>query len=227
MQTPANPKPAPAWLKTAAIAGFLIVGYGYFNYAMLPVAKSTAKIAQARRPIEFGEAYLAHSLLADATEDDPLSPDAPAMNGQLFLQRLYLPTMQQSEILNNAEQALFTAVQRNPEDYKNFDLLTDVFTFRARLQPQQKNQWLNKALYSAAIAVELYPGNAESHFRLAQVAEELDQPDTALEHYRKAIQIEDDFRKQFKLMYPGREVLSRMSNEKYLLAKKQVEALRK
>ena len=124
-----------------------------------------------------------------------------------------------------SEQALFTAAQRNPADSKNFESLADVFTFRARLQPDQNDQWLNKALDSASIAVSLYPGNAESHLQLAQVADELGQADTALKHYQTAVQIEDSFRKQFQLMYPDREVFSRLGNEKYLLAKKRLKIL--
>jgi tetratricopeptide (TPR) repeat protein len=93
------------------------------------------------------------------------------------------------------------------------------------LQPDEKNQWLAKALDSAAIAVELYPGDAELHFLLAQIAEGLGKTDTALKHYRQAVQIEDSFRDQFRLMYPDREVLSRMPEEQYLLAKKQLETL--
>jgi len=236
LQTLRQPKAVratPGWLKAAAIGAFLIIGYGYFNYALLPVAKSTAKIAKARRSIELGWVYLAHNLLTDATEDDALSPDAPAMNGRLYLQRFYRPSVQQPQMLtrldwlNEAEQALFIAAQRNPEDYKNFESLADVYSLRAKLHPDQKNHWLNEAFAAASVALSLYPGDAELHFRLAQLAEETGQPDTALKHYRETVQIEDSFRKQFRLMYPDRQVISRMPSDKYLLAKKRLEALSK
>jgi hypothetical protein len=227
-QTPPIPKltlPSPIWLKIAATAGALIISYGYFNYALLPVAKSTAKIAQAGRPITLGQLPLAHNLLADATLDDTLSPDAPLMNARLFLRQSYIPNPHQTQLLDESEQALFIAAERNPADFKIFEDLTDVYFLHARLQPDQNDQWLAKALDSASIAVNLYPGNAELHLQLAQAADELGRTDIALKHYQSAIQIEDSFRKQFLLMYPGREVFSRLGNGKYLFAKERIKIL--
>jgi O-antigen ligase/tetratricopeptide (TPR) repeat protein len=217
--------PAPAWLKTTACAIVLFIIYAYFNYAFLPVVKSTTEIAQAQRPIALGRFSLAHNLLESATNDDPLSPDAPSMNGRLYLQRPYLPSMKQSEIFDNAEQAFFIAAQRNPEDYKNFESLADTYFLRAQIQPDEKEQWLNNAFESASVAVSLYPGDGDLHIHLAQIAEELAKSDIALKHYQKAIEIEDSFRKQFHRMYPKREVISRMPEEKYLFAKDRVKIL--
>jgi len=197
----------------------------YFNYALLPVAKSTAKITQARRPIELGRFELAHNLLDSATDDDPLSPEAPAMNGRLYLRHFQSTAAKNAQILNAAEQALSLAAQRNPDDYKNFESLAEVYSLHSQLQPDEKNQWLTKALDSASIAVGLYPGDAELHFYIAQLADQLGKTDTALKHYQKAVQIEDSFRDQFHLMYPDREVLSRMPEEQYLLAKKRIREL--
>jgi tetratricopeptide (TPR) repeat protein len=208
-----------------AIVSFLILSCAYFNYALLPVAKSTAKITKTSKPIEFGQFQLAHNLLAAATLYDPLSPDAPSMNGRLFLQQSYTPNPQQSQLLDESEQALFIAAERNPADFKNFESLTEVYFLHARIQPDQNDQWLVKALDSASITVSLYPGNAESHLRLAQAADELGRPDTALKHYQTAVQIEDGFRKQFLLMYPGRNVFSRLGNDKYLFAKERIKIL--
>jgi tetratricopeptide (TPR) repeat protein len=147
------------------------------------------------------------------------------MNGRTFLREFKLHAMQKTQILDDAENALSIAVQRNPDDYKNFDALTDVYSSWAKLQPGQKNQWLTKALDTASTAVLLYPGDAELHFRLARIAEDLANPDVSLKHYQKAVQIEDSFREQFRLMYPGREVISRMPEEEYLLAKNRVKIL--
>ena len=227
-QISGQPKPSlavPGWLKIAATAGILIISYGYFNYALLPVAKSTAKIAQAGRLIALGQFPLAHNILADATLDDTLSPDAPSMNGRLFLRQSYIPNPHQTQLLDESEQTLFIAAERNPADFKTFEDLTDVYFLHARLQPDQNDQWLAKALDSASIAVNLYPGNAELHLQLAQAADELGRTDTALKHYQSAIQIEDSFRKQFLSMYPGREVFSRLGNDKYLFAKERIKIL--
>jgi len=217
--------PSPLWLKTAAVMVTLIIGFAYFNYALIPVAKSTAEIAAARPSVELGQVQLAHNFLDAATDDDPLSPDAPAMNGRLYIQSFYRSDTQKEQIFNNAEQALFTAAQRNPQDYKNFDALAEVYSLYARLQSGQNDSWLNKALDSASIAVSLYPGDADLRLRLAQIAEDLGQTDLALQNYKIAVQIENGFREQFKLMYPGRKALSRLDEDKYFFATQRINDL--
>jgi tetratricopeptide (TPR) repeat protein len=128
-------------------------------------------------------------------------------------------------MLDDAEQALFTAAQRNPTDNGIFESLTEIYYLRSRLQPDQKDQYLNSALQSALTAVELYPGDAQLHLRLAQIADELGQMDLALKHYQKAVEIEDAFRTQFRMMYPGREVFSRLGNDKYYFARQRIKEL--
>ena len=216
---------SPIWLKTAAVVGALLITFAYFNYALIPVAKSTAGIAKARPPVALGQAQLAHNFLDTATIDDPLSSDAPAQNGNLYIQEFYRSDAQKEQLFNNAEQALFIAAQRNPRDYKIFDSLAELYSLYASLRPEQNEAWLNKALESASVAISLYPGDAELHFKLAQIAEDLGQTDLALQNYKIAVQIEDGFRKQFKLMYPGRKVLSRLDEDKYFFATQRINDL--
>ncbi|HIJ54424.1 MAG TPA: hypothetical protein HPP66_14935 [Planctomycetes bacterium] len=48
----------------------------------------------------------------------------------------------------------------------------------------------------------------------------------ALEHYKKAVMIEDKYRRQFQRMYPERDkIVSRLGEEKYRKAKQQIENL--
>jgi cytochrome c-type biogenesis protein CcmH/NrfG len=216
---------SPLWLKTAAVMVTLVIGFAYFNYALLPVAKSTSEIAKAQIPMALGQIQLAHNFLDAATDDDPLSPDAPAMNGRLYIQNFFRSDAQKEQIINNAEQALFTAAQRNPQDYKNFDALAEMYSLYARLQPDQNDSWLNKALDSASVAVSLYPGNAELHLKLAQIADDLGRTDLALQNYKIAVQIEDGFREQFKLMYPGRKAVSRLDEDNYFFATQRINDL--
>ncbi|HEY5505668.1 MAG TPA: hypothetical protein VIK28_10970, partial [Sedimentisphaerales bacterium] len=216
---------SPIWLKTAAVVGALLITFAYFNYALIPVAKSTAGITKARLPVALGQAQLAHNFLDAATIDDPLSSDAPAQNGNLYIQEFYRSDAQKEQLFNNAEQALFIAAQRNPRDYKIFDSLAELYSLYARLRPEQNEALFNKALESASVAVSLYPGDAELHLKLAQIAEDLGQTDLALQNYKIAVQIEDGFRKQFKLMYPGRKVLSRIDEDKYFFATQRINDL--
>ncbi len=60
-----------------------------------------------------------------------------------------------------------------------------------------------------------------------EFAEQLGKNDSALEQYKKAVEIEDAYRKQFEMMYPGKKVFSRLGYEKYNLAKQRIEYLSK
>jgi tetratricopeptide (TPR) repeat protein len=147
------------------------------------------------------------------------------MNGRLYLQQFSSPAMPQQQTLDQAEQALFIAAQRNPADSRTFDSLTQCYYLRSQLLPEQKDLWLNSALDSAQTAVSLSPGDADLHLLLAQIADDLGKNDLALKHYQITVEIEDGFREQFKLMYPGREVFSRLGNDKYSLATQRIKAL--
>jgi hypothetical protein len=227
-QTQNRAEPAiasPMWLKTAAVLAATLIGFAYFNYALIPVAKSSSGITHSRHPMALGQVQLAHIYLDAATDADPLSSEAPALNGNLYIQDFYRSDAQKEQLFNKAEQSLFIAALRNPQDYKIFSSLAELYSLYARLEPQQSDSMLNEALYSASIAVELYPGDAELNLRLAQIADDLSKADLALKHYRIAVQIEDGFRKQFKLMYPGRKVISRLNEDKYFFATRRIKDL--
>ena len=74
-------------------------------------------------------------------------------------------------------------------------------------------------------AAERYPGSGQIQFQLAQIAEKLDKTDDVILHYKKAIEIEDSFRRQFKTMYPDRKTVSRLGEDKYQLAIKNLKKL--
>jgi hypothetical protein len=73
---------------------------------------------------------------------------------------------------------------------------------------------------------ELYPGCARLRIELAKVSELLGKVGTAISQYEKAIEIEDEYRAQFRKMYPEKEeVVSRVGDKKYQFAKKRLELL--
>ena len=59
----------------------------------------------------------------------------------------------------------------------------------------------------------------------AKIAEQSGKLEYASEQYQKAIEIEDAYRKQFWIMYPGREIFSRLGEDNYNFALKQIEKL--
>jgi tetratricopeptide (TPR) repeat protein len=133
------------------------------------------------------------------------------------------------DLLLRAETCLQSAIGRNDAGFKNFERLTDVYRQLAEISAQQeKTGWLNKAFEAASQAVERYPGCGRLHFNHAQIADQMGNAEIAIEQYRKAIEIEDEYRAQFRQMYPEREdVVSRLDNNRYLYAKERVEELSK
>ena len=57
-------------------------------------------------------------------------------------------------------------------------------------------------------------------------AERLDKKNEALQYYRRAVEIEDSYRRQFRQMYPERDtVVSRLGEENYRLAQQRIQTL--
>jgi O-antigen ligase len=231
-----------------AAAGLLLI-WGYFNYALAPVAKTSTRIQQATRQGQQFE--YAHLLLDQATEQDPLDPTAPNLNGRLYLQHYndLLPRLAprdaeartlnaQPDLLKKAEACFLAAIARDEADFKNYQKLSEVYALLAKNSPQsagrdlaiggqKKNNLLNKSLDCLWSALERYPCSSELRFELAETAEQLEKTDIALAQYKKAVEIEDAYRNQFKIMYPGREIFSRLGEENYEKAKQQIKHLSK
>jgi len=215
-------------VKILLMAAGIITICAYFNFTLIPAAKTTAKIEQAHQAISAGRFDHAHQLLNMADKYDPLNPLPLSLNGKLYLHQFQVTQSKNSELLLQAERCLQAVIKRNSADFKNFERLTDIYGDLAEIsKPQEKNDWLNKALDSAQLAVELYPGCERLHFELAKIAEEIGKTDLAYQQYNKAIEIEDSFRRQFKMMYPNREIVSRLGEEKYQFAIERMKTLKK
>ena len=232
-QTNARPqvviKSAPLSRALVLTAGF-VTGVAYLSYVLVPVASSTAKTQRANRAISAGQFEYAHQLLGQAAEDDPLSTAALALNARLYLHRFEgLSPNRSRDLLLWAAECLQAAIERNDAAFKNFERLTDVYGSLAEISTgTERTDWLSKAFDTALLAVERYPGCGRLHFKLARIAEQSDKTDVAIEHYSKAIEIEDAYRSQFRRIYPEREeVVSRLGKEKYRDAMQRIELLSK
>ena len=214
--------PLPARIILAA-AGLVLI-WGYFNYALVPMAKTSARIQQAIRQGQQFE--YAHQLLDQAAEQDRLDPTALNLNGRLYLQHYNETPNAQPALLKKAEACFLAAIARDKADFKNYQKLSEVYSLLAKTEAvQEKNNWLNKSLDSLWSAVERYPGSSQLRIEMAEVAEQLDKTDIAVAQYKKAVEIEDAYRNQFKTMYPGREIFSRLGEEKYQFAKQRIKYL--
>jgi hypothetical protein len=224
-------------------SGLALIG-GFFNYALVPVAKTSSRNQQAVRQ---GQPYeYTHQFLYQAAEQDPLDPTALNLNGRLYLQhynnllpRLVpslhseegkgaetQPTDAQTALLKKAEACFYAAIARDNADFKNYEKLSEVYTLLAENSPEQeKKDLLHYAMDNLWSAVERYPTSDRLRFELAETAEMLGKTDIAVAQYTKAVEIEDAYRNQFKIMYPGREIFSRLGEEKYEKAKQRIKSL--
>lgn len=221
-------KPAP-FVRILILMVALVTGWAYLTYALVPVAKSTAKIRQANQAISVGRFEQAHELLDKASEDDVLSTAALSLNGRLYLHHFQLTRDKNRDLLLKARKCLQTAIERNNVAFKNFERLTEVYCSLAEITTQQeKIDWLNRAFDTELLAIERYPGCGRLRFKLAQIAEQLNRTNIAIEQYEKTIEIEDKYRGQFQIMYPEREkIVSRLGEDKYEFAVKRVRELSK
>jgi len=209
------------WAGVIGVVGTAALVWGYANYAFIPVAKTTARTRQALQNAEY-----AHGFLSRAAEDDPLDGAALNLNGGLYLQEYEQMGKKQPVLLEQAAECFVAAIERNKADFKNFERLTEVYTLLAEASPpEKKTNYLNKAFDSSSRAVELYPGSGRLHFQLAQIAEQLSKTDMSVREYKESIEIEDSYRGQFRLMYPGQKVFSRLGEEKYQYARQRIREL--
>jgi len=221
-------KPAP-FVKILTMAGGLVLIVVYLNYVVIPVSKTSAKIQLANRAIFAGRFEQAHKLLDLASEDDSLSSEALSLNSKLYLHHFKLTSSVNRELLVAAEKKSLGAIERNNAAFKNYERLTEVYILLADIsKEQEKTDWLNKAFENTSFTVEhLYPGCARLRIELAKISDLLGKTDIAISQYEKAIEIEDEYRAQFREMYPEREeIVSRLGDKKYLFAKQRIKYLR-
>ena len=205
------------------IASIVIIG-AYVFYVVAPVARSTGKIRLANRAIANGWFDDAHKLLQAAAEDDSLSPNALSLDGRLYLRHFEMTNNR--ELLLKSARCFRAAINRNRAAFKNYERLAEVYSLLAEVSPkQEKTDWLDNAYYAAKLAAERYPGSARIQFELAEIAEKLHEINDAVKHYENAINIENSFRRQFQIMYPDWETVSRLGKDKYDLAKDRLKTL--
>jgi len=203
---------------------FLAVPAGIY-YAFLPVIRVTAKINLANRAARFGQLASANKLLSEAADIDSLNYIPSSLNGRMYLHRYRQADRKDGKLLLAAEKSLLEAAARNGVDFKNFERLTETYNLLAEQASLDREHWLKKAFVSAQIAVRLYPGCGRLRVQLAKIAEALGETDVAIKSYEKAVEIEDSYREQFKLMYPGREIFSRLGEDVYRDAIQKIESL--
>jgi hypothetical protein len=213
----------PKTTRIASIAAALLLTFALTVYALAPAIKSGRKTQLAIRNFAH-----THELLDNAAADDPLDPAPANLNGRAYIQHYRQTGNKDAALLEAAAECFTEAAKRDSDNFKNYEKLSDIYTMLAETSsPDTQTHHLQKARDFAERAVKRYPGSDRLHFKLAQLADHLDETTTALDHYKKTVQIEDSFAIQFRSMYPDREIFSRLGQQKYQLAKQRIIELEK
>ena len=174
------------------IAIFAVVIFKFY----MPVVKSSASI---KKTIDTYNP----AVLDDAIEADKLSDFACNLKA-LMLENI--KPKNEKQIKNK----ITKASARNVANYKYYQKLAVLY---ADSNPQLALEFAHKAIGK-------YPGSGQLQYLAGQLAEKVNDENLALEHYRKAIEIEKGFQAQFKQMYPDRNVISRLGWQEFEAAKK-------
>ncbi len=213
-------------VRVAVLLLLAVPVWAFCRYAVLPVGRTTSLLKQAHSDYEAGLLDYTQVLFKAAAEQDTLNPQPNLSSATLYLQYIDYYGPKQKEILALAEKSLLTAADCDPADFRPYEKLTVVYKLLAEKSTgDAKTQYLQKSFDAASRAVELYPGLGRLRMALADAAEAIGRDDIALTNYQKAVEIEDAYRAQFRMMYPDRELFSRLGNEKYDLAKQRIAAL--
>jgi tetratricopeptide (TPR) repeat protein len=206
------------------IAAILLIA-GIIGYCLIPTAAALIKMETAGQLASRGNFNAAQSLLLKASDDDALNPAPAATAGKMLVYRFNRDPVNNEEILLKAEKLFITAINRDKADFKNYENLAEVYETLAQISSEKRFFWFEKAYAAFKKAVEKYPASGELRMGLAQSAEQIGEIDCAVENYKKAIETEDAYVEQFKIMYPGKDVFSRLGKIKYQQAKEKLEQL--
>ena len=199
------------------ILGIAALSGACWPWLIHPVLAGSRSIERARQAASSGDFDLAHQLMDQATAADRLSATAPGVHGKVYLQQYLQHGPEDPSLLDKAAACFVTATQRNPADFRDYEKLGDAYGLLNR--PDQAYQ----AYRDAALR---YPGCDRLWLRLGQTAEKCGRPQLAAEHYAKAIQIEEAFRRQFAVLYPDWATpVSRLGEDDYRFARQRLQAL--
>ncbi len=211
----------PAW----GLAAICMVAFVFF--VLLPVSGSELLMEWAGKAMDEGDIDKARRMFAMASRVDRLNAEACYSDGRLHLYEFQSGYADPNSIAA-AETSLMAAISRNPASYKYHAKLAEVYATAAQTShDHQRTRWLEKAFAAASEAVARYPGDAAERIALADIADDLGRSDEAIDGYRMAVAIEDAYRKQFGRMYAGRELFSRLGENKYQYARSRIAELSK
>ncbi len=207
-------------LRLAVVGGAVLAAIVFVAAVLAPTAAAGRLTQRA-----LNDVFSVTELLEEAARLDPLSPSAPSMAGKTYVQR-YSEGAKNSLNLAKASASFENAIRRDPAYFKHYEKIGQVHELMATASADQRRDHLKSAFEAFKEAVKRYPGSDRLHLKLGQLADALVNRDAAIEHYGRVIEIEDAYRRQFAIMYPGRELFSRLGESNYQFAKARLAQLR-
>ncbi|MBN1359996.1 MAG: O-antigen ligase family protein [Sedimentisphaerales bacterium] len=215
-ELPSGGRTFPARSKAIAVIVALALLAAFWHYAWRPAYDVGSRVQRAQRAAAMGLFEQAHRLYEAAFQADPLSSAPLSLRGSLYVQQYEEGSERRSRLLEEAAQSFRRAAQVSPADYRNYEKLGTVYTRLDRYE--HAYEWYSRA-------IERYPGSGRLRFERAQAAERVSDALAALADYRQAVEIEEAYRAQFRTMYPEREIVSRLGEERYQTAKARIAEL--
>jgi len=202
-------------LRAAAIGGSLIVVVAVSAGSLMPTIAAGRLTQRAMNDV-----WGTWEMLERATAADVLSPTAASAAGTAYLRQSAEGIERGTRSLERAADCFREAIARDQANFRHYEMLGNVHELTAaRLSGERRREFVEASLAAYTEAVRRYPGSDRINMKAAQTAESLGYREAAAEHYRRVIEIEDAYRRQFAVMYPGRELFSRLGEENYQLAK--------
>ena len=203
-------------------AGLALVSIVYLGVVLLPPLRAEAVFKRAVASGTEGFELTDKAIAADA-----LSAKTPYRAANMLTQVYQARGINDPAFLDRAAGFADIAVGRSGADFKPWRLRAKINVIRSeQTEDEAKQAALQKAFEDLQQAIARYPGSGKLHYLLANVAEQLGKKTIALCHYQVAVDIEDAYREQFKIMYPERETpISRLGETDYTEAKAKIEQL--
>jgi O-antigen ligase len=153
-----------------------------------------------------------------AGQIDPLDPDPWVYTAKWF----ETSKSQNSESIHQAQVFQQQAQRRDSANFIYSESLSSLYLMESEIKREARLEYLNAAYQSLLEAESLYPGSDRIAYNLGTLAEKMNQPQKAAEHFRRAVEIEDQYRKQFSEMYPNYPLCSRLGQARYEYATKYI-----
>lgn len=168
------------------------------------------------------------ALLNKAADADVLDPAPLNLHGRILMHAGQMQVVGADRV-ERAVGYYNEAIKRDEADFKNYENLAKVYLLLDSFDGDEDAELQKAALANLLEACARYPASGRLHYQIGQVSSKLaemtDEQEyrrQAVDHYHRAVEIEQAFREQFKIMYPDEQLVSRLGEAEYENAMRQI-----